>query len=541
MRKACFVVTILLASLSVSFAQSWQDTLTVIDQLCSRYQPDRPGCQLSISRYGKLIYSKAWGMADMERQVPLTNSSIIEAGSVSKQFTAAAVLLLEQQQKLSLQDNIRKYVPELPIYHYPITISQLMHHTSGLRDWGAIAQLAGWPRTTKTYSNADALQIISEQKGLNNIPGGKFIYSNSNYNLLAIIVQRVSGMSLAEFTRKYIFIPAGMVHTQWRDDFKRVVANRALAYSVDEGQFKTEMPNENAYGNGGLLTTTEDLLKWNEYYWSGQFGTPSLLAKLIEPDRFIDGSLNPYGAGLFISRRYGLEFIQHSGATASYRAMLERFPQLGLSIAWLSNSAQFDTASTNLIVEVEKLFIKEVSPNEDTSDPSPSHPIVVPLARLEKYAGEYQSGMTGNISFTIADKRLAFDDQALVPLNATQFKWREGTLDFTEINEVTYINPPFDRFTFYKVDSTEAANDLYLGTYYSDEVKTSFTVQLKNGKLLLYQAPANDNPIIAINKDHFMVPNLRADLRFVKSKTGQVVQFTITTARAFNIKFTKVK
>ncbi|WAC13107.1 serine hydrolase [Dyadobacter pollutisoli] len=150
MRKACFVVTILLASLSVSFAQSWQDTLTVIDQLCSRYQPDRPGCQLSISRYGKLIYSKAWGMADMERQVPLTNSSIIEAGSVSKQFTAAAVLLLEQQQKLSLQDNIRKYVPELPIYNYPITISQLMHHTSGLRDWGAIAQLAGWPRTTKT-------------------------------------------------------------------------------------------------------------------------------------------------------------------------------------------------------------------------------------------------------------------------------------------------------------------------------------------------------------------------------------------------------
>ncbi|MEO6283074.1 MAG: serine hydrolase domain-containing protein [Dyadobacter sp.] len=541
MRKACFVVTILLTSLSVTFAQSLQDTLTVIDQMFSRYQPDRPGCQLSLSRSGKLIYSKAWGMADMEHQVPMTNFSINEAGSVSKQFTAAAVFLLEQQQKLGLQDNIRMYLPELPIYDDPITISQLIHHTSGLRDWGTISELAGWPRTTKTYNNTNVLQIVSEQKSLNNKPGTKFIYSNSNYNLLAIIVERVSGMSLAEYTRKHIFLPAGMIHTQWRDDFKRIVVNRALAYSADKGEFKTDMPNENAYGNGGLLTTTEDLIKWNEYYWNGQFGTPSLLAKLIETDRFIDGSLNSYGAGLFVSKRYGLDFIQHSGATAGYRAMLERFPQLDLSIAWLSNSAQFDTARTNLIVEVEKLFIGNTTQKESPSNSSPDRPIVIPYDQLQRYAGQYQSGITGSVSFQITDKKLAIGDQVLAPTQATQFKWGEGAFDFTQTHQVAYINPPFDHYTFYKVDSTKAAIDLYLGTYYSDEVKASFTIELKDGKLLLHQAPANDYPIIVINKDHFMVPDLRADLRFTKTKTGQVTNFAITMARAFNIKFNKVK
>ena len=204
MKKLAFSFLFLIACLFIK-AQSWQDTVTQIEKIFARYKPGSPGAQLAIGRHGKIIYSKAWGMADMEHNVPLTTESISEAGSVSKQFTAAAILLLEQQGKLSLDDHVRKHVPELPEYGYKITLRQMMQHKSGLKDWGAIAGIAGWPRTTKTYNNDDALYIISNQKTLNYKPGEEYLYSNSNYNLFAIIVQRVSGMTW-RILREKIFL-----------------------------------------------------------------------------------------------------------------------------------------------------------------------------------------------------------------------------------------------------------------------------------------------------------------------------------------------
>ncbi len=168
-------------------------------------------------------------MANLENNIPMSMNNVTEAGSVSKQFTAAAILMLEAQGKLSLDDDIRKYIPEMPEYGTTIKIRHLMHHSSGLKDWGSIAELAGWPRTTKTYHNEGALEIIARQKTLNNKPGDEFVYSNSNYNLQGMIVERVSGMSLAEFSKINIFIPAGMSHTEWRDNFKKIVPNRAIA------------------------------------------------------------------------------------------------------------------------------------------------------------------------------------------------------------------------------------------------------------------------------------------------------------------------
>ena len=336
-----FFITIGLAA----SAQTWQDTVSKIETIFSKYQPDHPGCMLSISRNGQLIYSKAWGMADLERKVPLTTSSITEAGSVSKQFTAASILLLEQQGKLSIDDDVRKYIPELPDYGSPIPLRYLLHHASGLRDWGSVAAIAGWPRGTKAYTNDDALDIIIHQKRLNHSPNEEFLYSNSNFTLLTIIVQRVSGMSLADFTRKYIFEPAGMTHTQWRDNYKRIVPGRAIAYSkISESVYEINMPNENAYGHGGLLTTTEDLLKWNEFYGSGKLGGTALLRKQLATENLNNGKPDIYGAGLFIGKLWGYDWIRHDGATAGYRAFLESFPQLHLSVACLSNTAEFNIA-----------------------------------------------------------------------------------------------------------------------------------------------------------------------------------------------------
>jgi len=345
MRKLIPILLFLISISFISSAQTWQDTVSKIETIFSKYQPDHPGCMLSISRNGQLIYSKAWGQADLERKVPLTTHSITEAGSVSKQFTAAAILLLEQQGKLSIDDDIHKYIPELPDYGHPILLRYLLHHASGIRDWGSVAAIAGWPRGTKSYTNDDALDIIVHQKALNHSPNEEFLYSNSNFTLLTIIVQRVSGMSLADFTRKYIFEPAGMTHTQWRDNYKRIVPGRAIAYSKNsDGSYEINMPNENAYGHGGLLTTTEDLLKWNEFYGSGKLGGAVFLRKQLTTEDLNNGKPNVYGAGLFIGKLWGYDRIFHDGATAGYRAFLETFPQLHLSIALLSNTAEFNVA-----------------------------------------------------------------------------------------------------------------------------------------------------------------------------------------------------
>ena len=171
-------------------AQSAKDTSDKIEKIFARYKPQNPGAQLTISKNGVILFSKAWGMANLENNIPMSLNNVSEAGSVSKQFTAAAILMLEMQGKLSLHDDIRKYLPEMPDYGEVIKIRHLMHHSSGLRDWGSIAELAGWPRTTKTYHNEDALEIIVRQKTLNNKPGDEFGYSNSNFNLQGVIVER---------------------------------------------------------------------------------------------------------------------------------------------------------------------------------------------------------------------------------------------------------------------------------------------------------------------------------------------------------------
>ena len=174
---------------------------------------------------------KAYGMADLEHDVRNTPDTIFEAGSVSKQFTAMAVQLLAGDGKLSLDDPVRKYIPELPDYGKPLTIRHMLSHTSGLRDWGSVESIAGWPRTTREYTHAHVLEIVSRQKSLNFDPGTKWSYSNTGFNLAAIIVSRVSGMPFAEFSKQRIFAPLGMTHTSWRDDHTRIVKGRAIAYS----------------------------------------------------------------------------------------------------------------------------------------------------------------------------------------------------------------------------------------------------------------------------------------------------------------------
>jgi CubicO group peptidase (beta-lactamase class C family) len=308
-----------------------------IDAVFARWTDQTPGCAVGVSRAGKPIAQKAYGMADLEHDVPNRPDTIFEAGSVSKQFTAAAVLLLVQEGRLSLDDPARKYVPELPDYGAPLTIRHMLQHTSGLRDWGEVASLAGWPRTSRVHTHAHVLDILSRQKALNFPSGTQYSYSNSGYNLAAVIVARVSGKSFAEFSRERIFEPLGMTRTSWRDDHTRIVKGRAVAYAATSGGFRINMPFENVHGNGGLLTTVGDLLAWNENFVTPKVGDAALVTLQQTPGVFNDGKPHTYAMGLMVAPYRGVAEVGHSGSTAGYRAHLTRFPEQHLSVAVLCN------------------------------------------------------------------------------------------------------------------------------------------------------------------------------------------------------------
>lgn len=364
-----------------------------VDKLFARWTAATPGCAVGVAVDGKTALARAYGMADLERGVTNTPDTIFEAGSVSKQFTAAAVLILAQEGRLSLDEPARLYLPELPDYGVPLTLRHMLTHTSGLRDWGSVAAIGGWPRTTRAYTHDHVLEIVSKQTALNFTPGTKWSYSNTGFNLAAIVVSRVSGMSFAEFTRRRLFEPIGMTRTSWRDDHTRVVRNRALAYAESSGTFRTEMPFENVHGNGGLLTTVGDLLRWNEELASPRPANAAWVRQQQELGRFADGREHDYAFGLWIDRYRGVLNAWHSGSTAGYRAHLNRFPDARTSVAVLCNVTSGE--ATRQAYAVSDLYLGErLGPAAPAAKPAPPAPALDPpptAEALQAFAGTYES------------------------------------------------------------------------------------------------------------------------------------------------------
>jgi CubicO group peptidase (beta-lactamase class C family) len=326
-----------------------------VDKLFAAFTATTPGCTVGVSERGKTVLERAYGMADLEHDVPNRPDTIIEAGSVSKQFTAAAILLLAQDGRLSLDDPVRKYVPELPEYDAPITIRHLLTHTSGLRDWGSLAGIAGSPRGNRVHTHAHVVDILSRQRALNFSPGTRWSYSNSGYNLSAVIADRVSGTSFAEYSRTRVFAPLGLTRTAWRDDYTRIVKGRAIAYARSVAGFRQDMPFENVHGNGGLLTTVGDLLKWSETYASPPEAWRGIVQQAQTPASLRDGRPLHYGLGLFVGKYKGVPEVYHSGSTAGYRAFLTRFPDQGVSVAVLCNAGTAN--ATQLARGVADLYL----------------------------------------------------------------------------------------------------------------------------------------------------------------------------------------
>lgn len=359
-----------------------------------------PGCALGVYRDSKVVYSKGYGLANLEENVPITPQSVFDIGSTSKQFTAASILLLEKQGKLSINDDVRKYIPELPDYGQKVTILHLLNHTSGLRDYLTLMDLAGI-NTDGVTTDEDALQIIFRQKALNFAPGSDWLYSNTGFFLLSVIIKRVSGKSLREFTAENIFTPLGMTHTQYRDDHTSLIADRALAYdAMEKGPgYRLDVSYFEQTGDGAVHTSVEDLLKWDENFYSGQIGGKEFLTEIQEQGKLNSGKVLNYAKGLFIQDYRGLHTVSHGGSWGGYRAELLRFPEQRFSVACLCNLGS--ARPSNRAHRVADIYLaslmkpKEVNAEVEAKHEKVQIPVSQTTEQLKSYRGDYWSEELG--------------------------------------------------------------------------------------------------------------------------------------------------
>lgn len=512
------------------------DTVQQINTLFSNWNNATPGGSVLVARGNQIIYHKAFGLADLEHNTPNTTETIFESGSVAKQFTAAAILLLAKEGKLSLQDDVRKYVPELPIYQKPITILHLFNHTSGLKDWGSVGSLTGWPRTTRVYTNALALQIICRQKSTNFVPGAEYSYSNSNYTMLVTIVERISKMTLAEFTQKNFFQPLGMTNTQWRDNFREVIPNRAIAYSKENSVYVQNMPFENVHGHGGLLLTTADLLRWNQL-----LETHAILGDQAAQWRITKGVLNngqeiSYAAGVNVNNRNGFREISHSGATAGYRAWLAYYPQKKLTVALLSNDASFNPSGKG--VSVAEIFLGR----EPAKKSAPREALTLTAADQSRWVGTFRS-IRGFDVFSIEGKEGQLHSNQ-TPLKLThRDTLLEGSSKWTWSGKNLLLMNNNDTSRYVRMansDLTEKILSSLKGAYHSDEADMTFVVDVTNQQVRLLREPHPPIELKPVFKDAFRDED-GSLYEFKRDKAGKVSSLEISQSRAYRVPFIRAK
>jgi CubicO group peptidase (beta-lactamase class C family) len=372
-----------------------------------------PGCAVGISRAGRVLLTRGYGMADLIGDRPITPNTILESGSVAKQFTATAVLLLMQDGKLSLEDDARKYLPELPVYGRPITVRHLLTHTSGLREWSNLMQWQGWPRGTRVHTQSDVFDVITRQRSINYPVGDFYSYTNSGFLLLRTLVERVSGKPFAQFTAERIFAPLGMTHTRWRDDYTVLVPGLAQAYSREADGWHLNMPFDNVIGAGGLLTTVGDWLIWNDALTRKALGA-AVGDSITRQMKLTSGLEIQYALGVVVSRYRGTREIAHSGSTAGYSTYLARYPELdNLSIAVMCNASGSNaTAYTHAMVDAMVPTLAKVAVLDS---------VAVDAATLAAWRGVYRDTRT-NVTTMVDTARgqLRRGTAALVPL-------RDGT------------------------------------------------------------------------------------------------------------------
>jgi CubicO group peptidase (beta-lactamase class C family) len=368
-----------------------------IDDIFSIYDTtNKPGCAVGVIVDGRFIYKKFYGMANLDYDIPITSNSKFYIASTSKQFTATCILMLYIDGKIDLEDEVQQYIPELPNYHKPITIRHLLHHTGGLRDYYSLLIHSGFDERLESYmNNSEAVRLICKQKELDFIPGEKESYSNSGYILLAEIVNRVSGKSLKDFASVKIFEPLGMENTFFNNDCHQIINNKVISYKVEDEKSKCYNSNLEIIGDGGIITTLNDLLKWDQNFYKPVIGGKKLLDLLHTKGALNDGKGIHYACGLVNKPYQNLHNIWHNGGMFGFKVQYTRFPEQNTSIIILGNRADLNpfVLANNIadIIFADKLIKNETnsaikSANSETSDTEP---------QSEKFTCDYLKSFTG--------------------------------------------------------------------------------------------------------------------------------------------------
>lgn len=512
-----------------------------------------PGCAVGVAKAGQPVLTRAWGMANLEYGVANTPATIFESGSVAKQFTSAVLVLLAQDGKLSLDDDIRKWLPEVPDFGQRITVRHLLTHTSGLRDQWGLLGLTGNPPGRQVHTLDRILDLVSRQKALNFAPGSEYLYSNTGYTLAAIIAQRAGGKSFAQLSEERLFKPLGMTDTRWRDDFAKIVKGRATAYSgTSMTGFRLDMPFTNVHGNGGLLTTVGDLLKWNAFLDDPRpdVGGRALVETLETPGRLTNGKPIEYALGLGVGRANGLRVVDHSGATAGYRTWLARWPEQQLSVAVLCNSGGANAVSLGRAVARQFLPPAPAAAQAAAQAGAAATPDAPTLtaAQLARYAGGFRSPRTGTVIETaVRGERLVTllpGPATLAPVATDRFRVPDqGDLVFRmdggRARELLLVDGA-DTSRYVPVqpaDTLAAAMAAFAGHYTSAELESSVTMQVKDGRLVA-RINGEASALRPVFRDGFTAPGV-GSIVFTRDRAGRVTGFAVWGGRIRDVRFEK--
>lgn len=502
---------------------------------------DAPGCALGVSEKGRMVYTRGYGMADLQHRVAIGPQSIFHVASVSKQFTAMSVALLAEEGRLSLDDDVRKFIPELPTYEAPITVRQLMHHTSGLRDQWNLLGYAGWRFPTDVITQQDVLDIVTRQRALNFRPGAEYLYSNTGFTLLALIVQRVSGQSLAEYAQAKFFGPLGMRNTHFHDDYSMIVPGRTSAYEPRiGGGWKISIPTFDTYGATSLFSTTEDLLLWMASFDAAPAGGGEIFRAAQTSAVLNDGTPTNYGYGLTLNTWRGVRAIGHGGADAGYRAYVERYPDFGVAVAVLCNAA--NAGPNNLARAVAARVLDDRLPREMVEARAPEH---VPSASArEAWVGTYRDTVSHSVmrvrvvgdSVLVNGARLAFGSDTTASVG-TQPGWI--SLQPRGAATTMRVNPKGTRQqVFVRQAAALPTLATYAGGYTSTELDVRYQLAMRDTVLTLTHRKLGDLALAPAGRDVFTTAR-GSTLVFQRDRRGRISGFTLNDPRVRGVSFVR--
>ncbi len=550
------IVLCLLLGPSSTAAQTLTDK---VDAIFAQWNTtSSPGCALAVVKDDRIIYEHGYGMANLELGMAITPQSVFDIGSVSKQITAISILLLQQDGKLSLDDDLRKYLPEIPDYGSTITIRHLLHHTSGLRNYDDLFDLEGIPEADLT-TDRDAMQLIVRQKGVNFKPGEEFLYSDTNFFLMSQIVKRITGQTLRQFAQERIFGPLGMTSTHFHDDHTMIVPRRATGYAPhNRGGFEMDMSNFEQLGDGSVMTTVEDLAKWDENFDHPKVGGPDAIRQLTTPGTLNNGQVIPYGMGIFVDHYRGLNWLHHSGEWVGYRAALSHFPEQHFSTLVTCNCVG-SMAPMVMAKRVADLYLAdEFARAEKTS--SVQNTFSVLAATLKKYVGTYWSEKNGALrTFELRENKLVLVAPGLtsdlIPVADGRFEAVEADSEHKD----RYIFKPSGKGEGMQLEAWEGGapvtyqpangaapgsstlND-YIGNFFNDELNATWTLVVENGKLIRQQWMAEDQELEPAFPDGFISELSEGQflMHFNRDSTGKVTSFDAATDMVRPMRFYRV-